>query len=87
MGHYELAKTYWALGRWQDAAPHAATAVEAMPDLAPPHVLLGNILLRQRDTEGALHQYREYLRLDPNGPMALGTREIVAKLENASRKN
>ncbi len=22
-GHYELAKTYWAMGRWQEAEPHA----------------------------------------------------------------
>ena len=39
-GHYELAKTYWALGRWQDAAPHARKAVAGMPDLAPAHALL-----------------------------------------------
>jgi hypothetical protein len=85
-GHYELAKTYWAMGRWQDAAPHAKTAVTSMPSLAPPHVLLGNILLKQRDLNGALHEYQDYLRLDPDGSMASGTREIVEKIKKALEK-
>jgi tetratricopeptide (TPR) repeat protein len=82
-GHYELAKTYWATGRWQDAAPHAATAVSEFPSLAAPHVLLGNILLRKNDPHGALREYEEYLRLDSHGPMAPGTREMVAKIQKA----
>ena len=85
-GHYELAKTYWAMGRWQDAAPHAKAAVTGMPGLAPPHVLLGNILLKKSDLTGALHEYQEYLRLDPNGSMAAGTREMVEKINKALEK-
>ena len=54
---YELAKkTYWALGRWQDAAPLAADTVKVLPDLAAAHVLLGNIRLKLRDAAGALHE-------------------------------
>jgi Flp pilus assembly protein TadD len=86
-GHYELAKTYWALGRWQEAAPHARKAVADMPDLAPPHVLLGNILLRERNAQGALHEYQEYLRLDPNGSMAEGVRQMIEKLQKAIEPN
>lgn len=85
-GHYELAKTYWALGRWQEAAPHARSAVTGMPDLAPAHALLGNIMLREGNASGALHEYQEYLRLDPNGPMAPGAREMIAKIEHALQK-
>ena len=85
-GHYELAKTYWAMGRWQDAAPHATAAVASLPNLAPPHVLLGNILLRKNDLAGALHEYQEYLRLDPNGSMAQGTRDMVEKVQKALEK-
>lgn len=80
-GHYELAKTYWALGRWQEAAPHVRKAVAGMPNLAPPHVLLGNILLREKNPQGALHEYREYLRLDPNGSMSQEVRQMVDKLQ------
>jgi len=82
-GHYELAKTYWAQGRWQDAAPHARQAVAAMPDLAPAHVLLGNVMLRESNAQGALHEYQEYLRLDPNGSMAPGVRQMIEKIQKA----
>jgi tetratricopeptide (TPR) repeat protein len=82
-GHYELAKTYWFLGRWQEAAPHARKAVTAMPDAASPHALLGNILLREQNAPGALDEYHEYLRLEPFGSMAPAVRQIVEKLEKA----
>jgi len=82
-GHYELAKTYWELSRWQEAAPHARKAVAGMPDVSGPHALLGNILLRERNPQSALHEYQEYLRLDPNGSMAPGVRQMIEKLQKA----
>jgi len=82
-GHYELAKTYWFLGRWKEADPHARKAVSAMPDAASPHALLGNILLREQDAQGALDEYHEYLRLEPFGSMAPAVRTVVEKLEKA----
>jgi tetratricopeptide (TPR) repeat protein len=81
-GHYELAKTYWALGRWQDAEPHALKAAALQPAMAPVHVLLGNIALRKRDAPEALKEFQEYLRLDPKGPMAEGTQAMVKKLQD-----
>jgi tetratricopeptide (TPR) repeat protein len=80
-GHYELAKTYWFLGRWEEAAPHARSAVSAMPEAALPHALLGNILLRERDPQGALDEYQKYLLLDPFGSMAPAVRQVVEKLK------
>lgn len=80
-GHYELAKTYWFLGRWQESAPHARKAVAAMPGVASPHALLGNILLREENAQGALDEYHEYLRLEPFGSLAPAVREVVEKLE------
>ena len=82
-GHYELAKTYWSVGRWQDSAPHARKAVSTMPELGPPHVLLGNILLREGNAPQALQEYQTYLRLEPNGSMAPGAREMIEKIEKA----
>ena len=80
-GHYELAKTYWALGRWREAAPHVRKAVSGMPDVASPHVLLGNVLLRENNPRGALDEYQEYLRLDPRGLMAPGVRQMIEKIQ------
>ncbi len=82
-GHYELAKTYWALGHWQEAEPHAVKAVSMEPNLPPVHVLMGNILLRKRDNQGALKEYQEYLRLDPKGPMAPAVQGVVDKIQKA----
>jgi lipopolysaccharide biosynthesis regulator YciM len=83
IGKYELAKTYWAIGRWQDAAPLASDTVKALPDLAAAHVLLANIKLKQRDAPGALHEYQEYLRIEPQGTMAPQVRDMVDKLQKA----
>jgi Flp pilus assembly protein TadD len=83
---YELAKTYWALGRWQEAAPYAVDSVKEQPQLAPAHVLLGNIRLKQHNPAAALQEYSEYLRLAPDGIMAPQVREMVAKLRRSSPK-
>jgi Flp pilus assembly protein TadD len=82
-GHFELARTYWALGRWQDADPHAQKAAALMPGMGPVHVLLGNIALRKQDAPGALKEFQEYLKLDPNGPMAPGVQAMVKKIQDA----
>lgn len=84
---WELARAYWGLGRWQDADPHAAKAVELAPDNSDAHLLMGNILLRKRDAAGALREYKESLRLAPNGPMSEPTRQMVAKLEAALKSS
>jgi tetratricopeptide (TPR) repeat protein len=85
--HYELAKTYWELGRWQQAEPHARQAAAAMPQLAPVHVILGNIDLRKRDLAAAIKEYQTYLRMAPDGPMAPATRAMLTRLESLPAKN
>ena len=82
-GQFEMGKTYWALGRWQDAEPHVRKVIVLRPEFPVAHHLLGNILMRKRDAPAALQEFREYLRLEPNGPFAPPTRELVAKIEQA----
>jgi len=57
--------------------------VKALPDLAAAHVLLANIKLKLRDAPGALHEYQEYLRIEPQGTMAPQVRDMVDKLQKA----
>ena len=85
-GQYELAKTYWALGRWEEAEPHAQKAVALAPSMAPVHVLLGNVALRRRDTLTALVEFKQYLQLDPKGPMAPGVTQMIQKIEQSQPK-
>jgi tetratricopeptide (TPR) repeat protein len=84
-GHYELAKTYRALGKWQEAEPHAQKTVSMNPNLAPVPVLLGNIALRKNDPQAALKEFKEYLRLDPNGALAAGVQPMVSRIEQANK--
>ena len=79
----ELARTYWALGRWQEADAHAAKAILLAPSSPSGHLIMGNIDLRKRDGQGALQQFQEYLKLDPQGALAPTVRELVGKLEKA----
>jgi Flp pilus assembly protein TadD len=81
--HYELAKAYLALQRWPDAELHAQKAAELRPDMAPAHIVLGNIALHKSDNQAALKEFKEYLRLDPHGPMAAGAQQMVERIEQA----
>jgi tetratricopeptide (TPR) repeat protein len=85
-GQYELAKTYWATGKWQDSEPHAEKAASLAPNMAPVHVLLGNIALRKQDPTGALKEFQQYLALDPKGPMAGGVSQMIQKIEASQKK-
>jgi tetratricopeptide (TPR) repeat protein len=80
-GHYHIAEAYWNLGRFDDSEPHARKALTLNPDMAPAHVLIGNSMLRKRNAPAALQEFREYLRLAPQGEFAPGTRAAVERLE------
>jgi hypothetical protein len=44
---------------------------------------MGNILLREHNAEGALKEFKEALRLDPTGPTAEPTQQMIARIEAA----
>ena len=82
-GHYDLGRAYYALNRFPEAEVHARKVVALEPDFPDARVLLGNVLLRLRDGNGALAEFQEYLRLAPKGPLAAPTQELVNKLKAA----
>jgi Tfp pilus assembly protein PilF len=82
--HYELARTFFQLGALQKAQPHASRAIEINPDYSGPHVLMGNIYMAQENPQLALAEFREYLRLDPEGSLASEVRQILPALEKAT---
>lgn len=82
-GHYEAGRGLYALGRWQEAQPHAIKAIELNKSYPGPHVLLGNIYLRNRNANSALDEYREYLKLDPQGDQAAEVKKMVGRIEKA----
>ncbi|MBZ5523602.1 MAG: tetratricopeptide repeat protein [Acidobacteriia bacterium] len=82
-GHYETARGLWAMGHWQEAEPHVAKAIALNKSYPGPHVLMGNIYLRRRNANSALDEYREYLKLDPQGAQAGEVRKMVEKIEKA----
>jgi Flp pilus assembly protein TadD len=84
-GQYELARTYWAMHRWQDAEPHALKAEALQPKIPGVHVVLGNIYLQKRDNAAALKEFNEYLRLEPQGPMSEGVRTMIGKIEKTAK--
>lgn len=81
--NYELGRSLWALGKWQDAEPHVRKAIDLNKDFAGPHILMGNIYLRRRDANSALAEFKESLRLDPQGPFSDPVKEMIAKIEKA----
>jgi Tfp pilus assembly protein PilF len=82
-GHFALGKTYWAMGDAARAAPHANRAHELNPNFPLVHLLLGNIWLRSREPQRALAEFEDYLKQEPNGPLAPQTRALVEKIRNA----
>jgi len=84
--HYEFARAYMALGQWQDANPHAATAVAMRPDVASWHILMGNINLKRGDGQGAIYEFQTYLKLDPTGLAAASIHDVIPKIQAAMAK-
>lgn len=93
-GHLTLGLVYWDVGskfkeeaQWrpllEKAYDQTKRALELNPDLAGAHLLKGNLLFKVRRAEDAVHEYEEYLRLDPNGPFAEATRTQVDRIKKA----
>jgi len=79
--HYEIARTLAATGKWSEAGQHAQRAIDLNPDYPGPHIVMGNAYIENDEPEAALHEFEEYLRLDPQGALAPSAREMVGQLK------
>ena len=79
--HYEMARTLAGSGKWDAAAPHAQRAIAINPEYAGPHALMGDVYLQNDHPEAALHEFQEYLRLDPGGSLAPQVKQMIAQLK------
>lgn len=79
-----VASLYAAVGQNATARTHYEKVVEQHPDEAGPHYALA-VLLRDQfvDRVGADAHFREYLRLEPNGPHAEEARGSLLKSVDA----
>jgi tetratricopeptide (TPR) repeat protein len=82
---YELARAYMAQNNWKEAEPYAAKVVASQPDFGAGHLLMGNIFLKKGDGNGAIHEFQEYLRIDPKGPAADQIKDMIPKIQAAMK--
>jgi len=80
-GHFTLGRLYWDMGEVLKAGGPIGMTLQLKPDLAEAHLLAGNILLRVNQSERALVEYREYLRLAPKGEFVAQVQDLVRKVE------
>ena len=83
-GHFLLGRLYYELGDLPKAGPQVGTALQLDPKFARGHLLAANILLRARQTENAVVEFEEYIRLEPKGEFAEQARQTVARLKHQS---
>lgn len=84
--HEALAKALLPdLPRTPETEAHLKKAVALNDKSVEAHILLGNVFLRQRKQQEALHEYETALHLDPKGPMAGPVKEMISKLEKSAK--
>ena len=79
--HYELAKTYRALGPGGKPLPACAKPSPACLTWPRPMSCWETPCCGENNPRGALDEYQEYLRLDPSGLMAPGVRQMIQKIQ------
>jgi tetratricopeptide (TPR) repeat protein len=83
---YQLARAQLVQNKVPDSQQHLDAALKLNANSAEAHILMGNVMLKMRNPEGALKEYQEGVRLNPKGPMAEPTKAMIAKIEAALKK-
>jgi len=86
VAHYTLGRVYWEINGIVKAGRQVGRTIQLAPGFPDAHLLGGNIFMRLGMPQNALVEYKEYLRLAPDGQQAPQTRELVQKLTKAGRE-
>jgi protein O-GlcNAc transferase len=81
--HYELGRTFLGLGKLPLAYEQARMAIGLNKDYVSPHILMANIYLAEFDANSALAEFKESLRLDPDGPDSQAIKDNIRMLQKA----
>jgi tetratricopeptide (TPR) repeat protein len=84
--HFELAKVSFALSKFPDAEMYARKSIMLKESNAGVHVVLGYALLRQTKAKDAKQSFQQFLKLDPNSPMAPDVRNTIAQIDQRANK-
>ena len=84
--HFELAKVCFALNKFADAEVHARKSIELNETNAGVHTVLGYALLRQSKPKDARQAFQQFLKVDPNNPMARDVKDTIAQIDNHAKK-
>jgi Flp pilus assembly protein TadD len=78
--YFELAKVNFALNRFPDAELHARKSIKLKETNAGVNIVLGYALLRQKKGDAAKQAFQQFLKLDPNSPMAGDVKNTIAQI-------
>ena len=67
---YARGSAFWTAGKIADAKKEFDAALEANPNHAEAHFLLGMVLVNENNVPAALDEFTTYLKLAPTGPNA-----------------
>jgi Flp pilus assembly protein TadD len=82
----ELAKVCFALSKFPEAELHARMAIKLKESKPGVYIVLGYALLRQKKADEARHAFEQFLKIDPNGPMASDMKTIIAQIDQRTGK-
>src|SRR5262249_42771937 len=85
-GHFELAKTKFALNNFADAETHARKAIELKENNPGVEVILAYALLSQNKPQDAKQIFLEFLKRDPNSPMKADIENAIAMIDQRQKE-
>jgi Flp pilus assembly protein TadD len=79
--YFELARVSFALNKFADAEMHARKSIELKETNTGVHIVLAYALLRQKKSDNAKQALLQFLKLDPNSPMATDIKKLIGEID------